>query len=179
MPAPPLVRAPTANISQLTHTKLTQLGLWPSVAKFYVQCTSFVLQVQRFDEFFDQQFNEFFNQRFHKLFCINDFTSLRSTIWRVFDKRFHKFSKYYSVQSASLCPEELFGIHIFRGQVLSFSTTTIWQVFLHQRFDEICDKRFHEFLISVCTVQVCVLRNCKFLSFWTTTIWHEFFTSTI
>ena len=70
---------------------------------------------------FNQRFNEFFDQRFHKLFW--------STIWRVFYKRFCEISKYYSGHSASLCPEKLFGIHIFRGQVPSFWTTTIWQVF--------------------------------------------------
>ena len=105
---------------------------------------------------FNQRFNEFFDQRFDEFFW--------STIWRVFDKGFCEISKYYSVHSASLCPEKLFGIHIFRGQVLSFSTTS----FLINDLTSF-DQRFHEFLTSVCTVQVLPFRFCWKI------IWHPLF----
>ena len=135
MPAPPLLRALTANISQLTHTKLTQLGLWPSVAKFYVQCTSFVLQVQRFDEFLINDltsflindFTRYFDQRFDE-FSINDFAKfLSTTVGTVQSLAQCKFvpwkivwNSYFSRSSSKFFEQQQFD---------EFFTSTIWRDF--------------------------------------------------
>ena len=73
------------------------------------------------------------------------------------------------MHSASLCSEKLFGIHIFRGQVLSFSTTTIWQVFYI--------KDLTRFVINDFTNFWPVCAQCKFCpsGFVWKIIWHPLF----
>ena len=113
-----------------------------------MQCTSFVLQVQRFDEFIINDL---------KSFLINDLTSF-------FDQRFDEFSikdfaKFLSITvgTVEVCVLKncLEFIYFYGGQVLSFSTTS----FLINDLTSF-DQRFHEILTSVCTVQVSPFRFC-------------------
>ena len=132
---------------------------------------------------------KFLSFKFNDLtsFLINDLTSFLTNDFPSFlGQRFDEFLINYfaksfnitSAHSASLCPEKLFGIHIFRGQVLSFSTTTIWQVFYINDLTRFVINDFTSFW-SVCA-------QCKFVSWKIVSFWvfeqqrfHKFFTSTI
>merc|ERR1712008_37422 len=92
-------------------------------------------------------------------FLINDFTSY-------FDQRFDDFSindfaKFLSsttVGTVQVCVLKNCLEFIFSRSCSKFLNNNDLTSFLHQRFDEIFDQRFHEFLTSVCTVQLLPFR---------------------